>query len=262
MFLTAILLGIIEGMTEFIPVSSTGHLILFGEILGFQGPPGKVFEIVIQLGAIAAVCWLYRQKILQTATGFFRGRKSDMRFAMGLFAAFTPAMVFGALLHKTIKGVLFTPHNVSIALIVGGIAIILIEKFKPKAQHHAMEKFSLPLFFKIGLCQCLALIPGTSRSGATIMGAMLLGVDRKAATEFSFFLAIPTMLAAVLFDIYKNMDTLTLDGAQLIAAGFIAAFVSAMLVVRAVVAYVARHGFIPFALYRIALGALMLGLLG
>ncbi|MDX2028378.1 MAG: undecaprenyl-diphosphate phosphatase [Alphaproteobacteria bacterium] len=262
MFLIALLLGIIEGMTEFIPVSSTGHLILFGDILGFEGPPGKVFEIVIQLGAICAVCWLYRQKIFQTAAGVFKGKKTDMRFSLGIAAAFLPAMVLGALLHQTIKTVLFTPHNVSIALIVGGIAILLVERFKPRAKHHAMDKFSLPLCFKIGLCQCLALIPGTSRSGATIMGAMLLGVDRKAATEFSFFLAIPTLLAAVLFDIYKNWSTITLDGAQLIVVGFLAAFISAMLVVKAVIAYVARHGFTPFALYRITLGVLMLYLLG
>jgi undecaprenyl-diphosphatase len=257
----ALLLGIIEGLTEFIPVSSTGHLILFGDILGFEGPKGKVFEIVIQLGAIFAVCWLYRSKIISTTVGTLKRNKQDLRFAVGLFIAFIPAMILGALLHSYIKTVLFNPVNVSIALIVGGIIILLVEKFKPQPKIQKIDDFSLPLFLKIGLCQCLALIPGTSRSGATIIGALLLGVERKAAAEFSFFLAIPTMLAATTYDVYKNWENLSLDGVQLIAVGFISAFISAMLVVKFVIGFISKHGFAPFAIYRIILGTIMLFLL-
>jgi undecaprenyl-diphosphatase len=258
MLYIAIILGIIEGLTEFIPVSSTGHLILFGDILGFQGPPGKVFEIVIQLGAIFAICWLYRKKLTNTSIGFIKRNPNDIRFIAGILIAFTPAMLLGVLLHGYIKEVLFNPTNVSIALIIGGFIIILVEKIKPEAKFNEVEKFSLPLYFKIGLCQCIALIPGTSRSGATIIGAMMLGVDRRAAAEFSFFLAIPTMFAATVYDLYKNWSMLNFDDAQLIAAGFISAFLSAMLVVKIFVAYIKKHGFLPFAYYRIILGATML----
>lgn len=258
---TAFLLGIIEGLTEFIPVSSTGHLILFGDILGFQGPPGKTFEIVIQLGAILAVCWLYRQKLALTTIGMLHRNEQDWRFAGGIILAFLPAMIAGALFHDFIKSVLFNPINVSIVLIIGGVAILAIERLKPAARYHHIDSLTLPLCLKIGLCQCLALIPGTSRSGATIMGALLLKVDRKTAAEFSFFLAIPTMLAATVFDLYLNWSNLNFDSMQLIAVGFLTAFFSAMIVVRAVVAYVARYSFAPFAWYRIILGSLMLYLL-
>ena len=261
MLYIALILGIIEGLTEFIPVSSTGHLILFGDILGFKGPPGKVFEIVIQLGAIFAVCWLYRSKIISTTVGTLKRNPQDIKFAVGLFVAFIPAMILGALLHDYIKTVLFNPFNVSVALIVGGIIILLVEKLKPTTTKNKIEEFSLPLFFKIGLCQCLALIPGTSRSGATIIGALLLGVERKAAAEFSFFLAIPTMFAATAYDVYKNFENLSFDGMQIIAVGFIAAFISAILVVKFVIGFISKHGFAPFAIYRILLGAVMLYLL-
>ncbi|MGE3623020.1 MAG: undecaprenyl-diphosphate phosphatase [Bdellovibrionales bacterium] len=261
MFFLAALMGIIEGLTEFVPVSSTGHLILFGDVLGFEGPGSKTFEIVIQLGAILAVCWLFRAKLLTTAEGMVRQREKDWRFAIGILLAFLPSMLLGVVMYKTIKTVLFNPVNVAIMLIVGGVAILAVERLKPKPRYHNLDKLPLPLCLKIGLCQCLALIPGTSRSGATIIGALLLGVDRKTATEFSFFLAIPTMLAATVYDIYKNWSSLSLDDAQLIAAGFLAAFVTALLVVRKVVGYIERHGFAPFAYYRIALGAVMLVLL-
>ncbi|MEQ1789057.1 MAG: undecaprenyl-diphosphate phosphatase [Rickettsiales bacterium] len=261
MLFIALILGLIEGMTEFLPVSSTGHLILFGEILGFKGPPGKTFEIVIQLGAILAICWLYRAKLSSTTVGLINREAKDWRFAIGILLAFTPAMVLGALFHEVIKEHLFNPFSVSIALIIGGIIILLVERYKPKPRHQNIEDFSLALCFKIGLCQCLALIPGTSRSGATIIGALLLGADRKAATEFSFFLAIPTMFAATIFGIYDNWELLSFDNVQLIAVGFIAAFVSALLVVRWVVSYIAKHGFAPFAIYRIVLGTVMLYLL-
>lgn len=261
MLFIALLLGLIEGMTEFLPVSSTGHLILFGDILGFEGPPGKTFEIVIQLGAILAICVLYRSKLTDTAVGLVKREAKDWRFAMGILLAFLPAMLFGALFHEFIKEKLFNPHSVSIALIIGGIVILLVERLRPTPRYHSIEEFSLPLCLKIGLCQCLALIPGTSRSGATIIGALLLGADRKAATEFSFFLAIPTMFAATVFDLYNNWKFLSLDNIQIIAVGFIAAFISALIVVRWVVAYISKHGFTPFAIYRIILGSVMLYLL-
>lgn len=261
MLYIALILGIIEGLTEFIPVSSTGHLILFGDILGFEGPKGKVFEIVIQLGAIFAVCFLYRNKIISTTVGTLKRNPTDIKFASGIIIAFIPAMILGALLHEYIKTALFNPTSVSIALIVGGVIILLVEKFKPQPKIQRIEDISLPLFLKIGLCQCLALIPGTSRSGATIIGALLLGVERKAAAEFSFFLAIPTMFAATVYDVYKNWGNLSLDGVQIIAVGFIAAFLSAMLVVKFVIGFISKHGFAPFAIYRIILGTLMLVLL-
>lgn len=258
MLFTALLLGIIEGLTEFIPVSSTGHLILFGDLLGFQGPPGKVFEIVIQLGAILAILWLYRGKLFQITTGLAKREKAAWHFSMGILLAFLPAMALGALLHDFIKNVLFSVYNVSLALLIGGVAMLLIERYKPSPRLHGFDHIPLPVCFRIGLCQCLAMIPGVSRSGATILGAMLLGVERRAATEFSFFLAIPTMLAATAYDVFKNWDTLSADGAVLIAVGFASAFATALIVVRALVFYVTRHGFAPFACYRIALGGIML----
>lgn len=254
----AILLGIIEGMTEFLPVSSTGHLILLVDLLKFEGPKGKTFEIVIQLGAILAICWLFRQKIFSTAKGVISAEKKDLRFAGGILMAFLPAMFAGLAFHNFIKEKLFNPFNVSIALIVGGIVILLVERFKPRPVYKDLEELSLPLCLKIGIFQCLALVPGTSRSGATILGALLLGVDRKTAAEFSFFLAIPTMLAATVFEIYSNWAELSGDGIQLIAAGFIAAFISALFVVRWAMGYIERHGFTPFAWYRIILGCVML----
>lgn len=256
----ALLLGVVEGLTEFIPVSSTGHLILIVDLIGFQGPPGKVFEIAIQLGAILAVCWLYRARLLGVAVGLFSGG-DDLRFVRNILLAFLPAMVIGATAHGYIKSVLFSPWVVSVSLILGGLAILVIERNLKLAHHHNIERFPWTLAIGIGLCQAVAMIPGVSRSGATIMGALLLRVDRKAATEFSFFLAIPTMLAATVYDLWKNRGTLTADGVEIIALGFIAAFVAAMLVVRSVIAFISRHGFTPFAWYRIAIGSLMLLLL-
>jgi undecaprenyl-diphosphatase len=258
--LGAIFLGVVEGLTEFIPVSSTGHLILLVDLIGFQGPPGKVFEIVIQLGAILAVCWAYRAKLIGVAAGMFSD-PDDFRFVRNLLLAFIPAMVLGALLHGFIKSVLFSPWVVVVALIVGGIIILVIERNLPLARHHAPEKFPPWLSIVIGFCQALAMIPGVSRSGATIMGALLLKVDRKTATEFSFFLAIPTMLAATVYDIYKNRGALTVDSVEVIAVGFISAFICALIVVKGVIAFISRHGFVPFAWYRIALGLVMLLLL-
>jgi len=260
-WLHAAFLGVLEGLTEFIPVSSTGHLIAFVDILGFQGPPGRVFEVAIQLGAIFAVCFAYREKLATVVAGLFSGEAEAWRFGIAVVAAFVPAALIGALFHSAIKGLLFNPTVVAIALIVGGIAILVVERVKPAPAIHEIERFPLATALLIGVAQALALVPGVSRSGATIMSALLLRVDRKAATEFSFFLSIPTMLGATVYDIYKNRATLTLDGAALIAIGFVAAFIAAILTVRWVIGFVIRHGFAPFAWYRIALGLAMLALI-
>lgn len=259
--LEALLLGAVEGLTEFIPVSSTGHLILFGDLLGFQGPPGRVFEVVIQLGAILAVCWIYRGRLIDTAAGMLAGRDAAWRFALNILFGFLPAVVVGVLAHGFIKETLFNPYVVCTTLILGGLAILAIERLAPAPVVEEVDSFRFRLSLKIGLFQVLAMIPGVSRSGATIMGARLLGVGRAAATEFSFFLAIPTMLGATVYDLYKNHAGLTADGWLVIAAGFVAAFLAALLVVRRVIGFVSRHGFVPFAWYRIGLGTLMLGLL-
>ncbi|HEX9464937.1 MAG TPA: undecaprenyl-diphosphate phosphatase [Alphaproteobacteria bacterium] len=256
----AVLLGVVEGLTEFIPVSSTGHLILISDLIGFKGPEGKVFEIVIQLGAILAVCWLYRQKLIDVAIHLF-SNPDDFRFARNVLLAFIPAMVIGALAYSFIKSVLFSPWVVAVSLIVGGIAIFVIEAIHKKPRYHEIEKFPISTSIGIGLCQTVAMIPGVSRSGATIMGALLLGVDRKVATEFSFFLAIPTMLAATVYDLWKNRHGLDASGLDVIAIGFVVAFLSALPVVRAFVGFVSRHGFGPFAWYRIAVGTVMLVIL-
>ena len=259
-WLQVVLLGILEGLTEFIPVSSTGHLILMGAVLGFEGPPGRVFEIAIQLGAILAVVVLYFPKLFAVLVGLPRDPEAR-HFAIAVLLAFLPAAMLGVVAHGFIKSVLFSPWVVAVSLIVGGIAILVIERMRPVASIHAVEQLPLGRALAIGAVQCLAMIPGVSRSGATIMGALLLGVDRRTAAEFSFFLAIPTMFGATVYDLYKNRDSLTLDGGLIIALGFVAAFIAAMLVVRAVVGFVARHGFAPFAWYRIALGTLALVLL-
>ncbi|MBF0167075.1 MAG: undecaprenyl-diphosphate phosphatase [Alphaproteobacteria bacterium] len=257
--LLALLLGLVEGLTEFLPVSSTGHLILLGDLLGFQFP-GKTFEIVIQLGAILAVCVAYWKR-LWGAVIHVRSDAASRHFVTYILIAFLPAMIIGAVAYKYIRQLLDSPLTIAIVLIAGGIAILLIERLIKQPKVHAIEDFGLPLALKIGLFQCVSMIPGVSRSGATIMGALLMGVERKAAAEFSFFLAIPTMTAATAYKIYKDWAMLSFDGAGLIAIGFITAFLVALLVVKAAVAFVGRHGFAPFAWYRIGFGILMLGLL-
>jgi len=254
-WLHAVILGILEGMTEFIPVSSTGHLILLEEILGFRGPPGRVFEVAIQFGAILAICVLYFPRLLRQAMGLTND-PAARRFAIGILLAFLPAVVVGVLAHGVIKALLFSPWVVAVSLIVGGIAILLIEAIRPVPVYFSAERFPLPVAFTIGCCQVLAMIPGVSRSGATIMGALMLGANRKSAAEFSFFLAIPTMLGATVYDLYKNRGGLDESGITLIAIGFVFAFLSALLVVRALVAWVGQHGFTPFAWYRITAGTL------
>jgi undecaprenyl-diphosphatase len=258
--LQAIFLGIVEGLTEFIPVSSTGHLILLVDLLGFEGPPGKTFEIIIQLGAILAICWLYRAKLWSVVKGLPRDRQAQL-FTAKVSLAFLPAAVIGIMAHGFIKSVLFSPLVVASMLVIGGFLILIIERLPLKARTHSIDEMSLSLAVKVGFCQCLAMIPGTSRSGATIMGALLLGTDRKAATEFSFFLAIPTMLGATVYDLYKNWDALSMDNALIIGLGFIAAFLAAMTVVSRLIRFISNHGFAPFAYYRILIGGLMLLLL-
>ena len=258
----AVLLGVVEGLTEFIPVSSTGHLILLVDLLGFRGPPGRVFEIVIQLGAILAVCWTYRRRLLGLVSGL-PSEGSAQHFALILLIGFLPAAVVGAFAHGFIKSVLFSPWVVTISLLLGGLAILVIERLvvADQAVKPSVENIDYGRAFKIGLFQTLAMIPGVSRSGATIMGARLLGVDRPTAAEFSFFLAIPTMLGATVFDLYKNWANLDGSGTLVIVVGFVAAFLAGLLVVRTLVAFVSRHGFAPFAWYRIILGIAMLILL-
>jgi undecaprenyl-diphosphatase len=260
--LMAAFLGIVEGITEFLPVSSTGHLILVEDLLGFEGPPGKLFEIVIQLGAILSVCWLFRDKLMDVVRTLFRDRESQ-RFTVNITLAFLPAMVVGAFAYRFIKEVLFSPWVVAVALIVGGIAILIIERLPlvARARYDRIEDIPAANALKIGLFQCLSMIPGTSRAAATIMGALLVGVTRRAAAEFSFILAIPTMLAASVYDVYKNRATLTLDGLEVIAVGFVVAFLVALVAVKWMIAFISRHGFSPFAYYRIVVGAVMLAIL-
>ncbi|HCX14421.1 MAG TPA: undecaprenyl-diphosphatase [Rhodospirillaceae bacterium] len=259
-YLQAAFLGLVEGITEFLPVSSTGHLILLVDLLGFQGPPGALFEIVIQLGAILAVVWVYRTKIMSVFVGL-PTESSARRFTLNIFLAFLPAVVIGALSYDLIKSVLFSPWVVSTMLIVGGIAIIIIEKLQRQEHYHLPEEIPPIKALAIGLFQCTAMIPGVSRSGATIMGALLVGVERRAAAEFSFLLAIPTILAATAYDLYRNYESLTTDSIMLIAVGFITAFIVAMLVVRGVLVFISRHGYVPFAIYRIIVGTIMLAIL-
>lgn len=259
-YLTAALLGLVEGLTEFIPVSSTGHLILLVDLLGFAGPPGRVFEIAIQFGAILAICWLYRERFFRVAAGLFSDTEAQ-RFVVNILLGFLPAMVIGAMAHGFIKSVLFSPWVVSVMLIVGGFAILAIERWHPRPRVENVNQITPGLALKIGLAQCVAMIPGVSRSGATIMGSMLLGCGRAPATEFSFFLAVPTMLAATVYDLYKNWSALQFNDGPLIATGFVFAFLSAMLVVKTLIAFVSKNGFAPFAYYRIAVGTVMFAVL-
>lgn len=255
--LSAVLIGLLEGFTEFLPISSTGHIILAEELLGFEGPPGKLFEIVIQLGAILALVALYFGKLLEVAAAAPR-QPQARRFIGAILLAFLPAAVIGALGANYIKQYLFSPWVVAFSLILGGLAILAIERMIHRPRFFDIEKLPMPRALAIGFCQCLAMVPGVSRSGASIMGAMLLGVDRRTATEFSFFLAIPTMFGATAFDLYVSRAALDSQGVWLIAIGFTFAFIAAFAVVRRLVEYVSLNGFAPFAYYRIALGTLAL----
>lgn len=261
LWMQAVLLGMLEAATEFLPVSSTGHLILLSHVLGFEGIGADVFKVAIQLGAILAICVLYFTKLWGVLVGVLRREEGALRFAMAVLVAFFPAALLGAAFHSYIKAVLFDPVVVCVALVVGGFAILLAEKFQPKPKVFAVEEMGFMTSLKVGACQCLALVPGVSRSGATILGGLLMGLERKVATEFSFFLAIPTMFGATAYDLYKNRDALNVDDMQIIAIGFATTFVVALLVVKWAVGFIAKHGFAPFAYYRIVLGSLGLLLL-
>ena len=248
LFLKAVVLGVVEGLTEFLPISSTGHLILASELLDFNDERGQVFNIVIQTGAMLAVVWEYRAR-------FFR---VDVALYRNLVVAFIPAAVLGLLFSKYIKAYLFHAVPVALAFIVGGVIILLVEKksFQPRVEEAQAMTWLDAL--KVGAAQCFALVPGTSRSGATIIGGMLFGLSRKAATEFSFFLAVPTLVAAGLYDLWKHRDLLSASDVPVFAVGSVAAFVSAFVVVRWLIRYVATHDFKPFAWYRIAFGLVVL----
>lgn len=258
-FGVAALLGVVEGITEFLPISSTGHLILLVDLLGFSAPPGHVFEVVIQFGAILGVCWVYRKRLMELARSPFT--VSSRHLFLLLLLGFLPAAVIGFLAHRFIKSVLFNPWVVSIALVVGGVAIIVIERAIAGERFQKLDDVPLGAGLLIGLCQTLAMIPGTSRSGATIMGARVVGLSRGAAAEFSFLLAIPTMLAASAYDLYKNASQIDGQGTILMAVGFACALVTAILSVRWLISFVSSHSFSGFGWYRIVLGALMLALL-
>jgi undecaprenyl-diphosphatase len=253
----ALVLGIVEGLTEFIPVSSTGHLIIASSLLDFTDERAKVFAIAIQFGAVLAVCWAQREKLLTVSRGLTSDRTSQ-QFALNLLVAFMPAVVFGLLLHSTIKTYLFSPLTVAAALVVGGIVILWIEARAHRPRIRDIDEMRWTDALRIGLAQTLAMFPGVSRSGATIMGGMLFGLSRESATQFSFFLAIPTMFAATVYDLYKNWQILSVTDLPMFAVGFVAAFIAALLTVRALLAYVARHSFRPFAWYRIGFGGLIL----
>jgi undecaprenyl-diphosphatase len=249
----AAVLGVLEGMTEFLPVSSTGHLLLANHFLGFTSQ-GNVFEIVIQLGAILAVILLYFHRLWNVAITL-PTRAESRRFVLAVLLAFLPAVVIGIFAHDFIKQVLFaSPRLIAINLILGGIIILWAERRAHNPVVLEAEAMPLKTALGIGFFQCIAMVPGVSRSGATIIGALLLGVGRKAAAEFSFFLSMPTMIAAASYDLYKNHAALSESDLHLIAIGFAAAFIAALLVVKACVAFISTHGFKPFAWYRIALG--------
>lgn len=257
-FLKAFLLGVIEGITEFLPISSTGHLILIGDWINFPSHDAKVFEVVIQLGGILAVCWLFRIKIITLINGVLKSDPVAQRFAAMVMIAFLPAAIIGALFISNIKQLLFNTTVVASTLIIGGIIILWVEGRKKTVEITSIEQIGLKQAIAIGIAQCISMIPGTSRSGATIIGGMLSGVSRQAATEFSFFLAIPTMLGAAVYDASKNYHLLSIDDIWAIVFGFIAAFFSAIIVVNTLIQFVAKHSLNIFAWYRIILGIIIL----
>ncbi len=256
----ALLLGVVEGLTEFIPVSSTGHLIVLVDFFNVETPPGRVFEICIQLGAILAVCVAYWGRLWNKALGLF-GDPAARRFAIAILAAFAPAVVLGIVAGDVVREQLFRPEIVATMLILGGIAILFLEKFERPVKFADADSVDPFTALKIGVVQCLAFIPGVSRSGATIIGARMLGLSAVAAAEFSFFVAIPTMLGATAYAAYKARDDITADGAAMVAGGFVAAFVAALIVVKAVIGFISRRGLTPFAYYRIGFGLLIFALL-
>jgi len=258
LILKAFILGIVEGLTEFLPISSTGHLILAGDLLDFNDDKGKVFEIVIQVGAILAVCWEYRRKIASVIMGLPK-EPAAQKFTLNLIIAFIPLATLGLLFGKHIKAALFKPIPVALAFIIGAFVIMWAEKREHKIRVVEVEDLSPMDALKLGLAQAFALIPGTSRSGATIIGGLLFGLSRKAATEFSFFLAIPTLVIASIYDLYKHRELLDMaTDAPYFAVGLLAAFLSAILAIKGLLRYIMRHDFIVFAWYRIIFGLIVI----
>lgn len=256
LLLKAALLGIVEGLTEFLPVSSTGHLIIAADFIGFTGHNAKVFEVAIQLGAILGVAWDCRARLLRVATGLHSA--VERRFVLNLLIAFMPAAVVGLLFHREIKLYLFNPVTVAWALIAGGIAILVIERLPIRHRVSNLDAIDARAAFKIGLAQVASLIPGVSRAGATIMGGLIAGLHRTTATEFSFFLAMPIMVAATAFELYGNLDGMGSADLQAFAVGFIMSFITAVIVVKLFLRYVSNHDFTVFAWYRIIFGSLVL----
>ncbi|MBD8878446.1 undecaprenyl-diphosphate phosphatase [Roseibium polysiphoniae] len=257
--INALILGIVEGLTEFIPVSSTGHILLLGHFLDFEST-GKTFEVLIQLGAILAILTVYAARLWNLAMALPSDGKSR-RFVFGIFLAFLPAAVIGVMAHGFIKTVLFeSPALICTTLLVGGIILLWVDRLPLKPRYTDVMDYPLSLCFKIGLFQCLAMVPGVSRSGSTIAGSLLMGTDKRSAAEFSFFLAMPTMAGAFAYDLYKNRDVLSMNDAVIITIGFIASFVAGVFVVKGLLNFVTRHGFAPFAWWRIIVG--LLGFMG
>jgi undecaprenyl-diphosphatase len=259
LLLKAAILGVVEGLTEFLPISSTGHLILVGDLLNFNDERGKVFEIVIQFAAILAVCWEYRAKLASVGRGLTQKQEAAQRFVLNLAIAFLPLAVLGLLFGKAIKAHLFTPVPVATAFIVGGFIILWAEKRQHVTRIESVDDMQWRDALKMGLAQALALIPGTSRSGSTIIGGLFFGLSRKAATEFSFFLAIPTLTMATLYEVVKYRHEFHADDLGIFLVGSIASFVSAFIAVRGLLRYISRHDFTVFAWYRIAFGLVVLG---
>lgn len=256
---SALILGLIEGLTEFIPVSSTAHVLLAGHLLGFQSP-GNTFAVLIQLGAIMAILLIYARRLLDIALSLPTSAKAR-RFVLTVLLAFLPAALIGMLAHDFIKTILFeSPALMCVVLIVGGIILLLVDRMKFEPRYTDIMDYPPSLAFKIGLFQCLAMVPGTSRSGATIVGSLLMGTDKRSAAEFSFFLAMPTMLGAFTLDLFKNRNAIRFDDAAVIVIGFVAAFVTALFVVRSLLDFISSRGYAPFAWWRILVGTL--GLLG
>jgi undecaprenyl-diphosphatase len=254
--LKAVVLGIVEGLTEFIPVSSTGHLLLLEHFFGFDDDQfGKTFVVLIQLGAILAILSIYFAKLWRIFLGMFSD-PAARRFVIGVLLAFLPAAVIGAAAHGIIKGVLFNVWIVCTMLIVGGIILLIVDRIDFRPRYTEATEFTLPMYFGIGVFQCLAMIPGVSRSGATIVSAMFMGADKRSAAEFSFYLAMPTMAGAFAYDLLKNYKQMTADNTALVAVGFACSFVAGWIVVKSLLAYVSQHGFALFAWWRIVVGAL------
>ncbi|HLD76948.1 MAG TPA: undecaprenyl-diphosphate phosphatase [Rickettsiales bacterium] len=252
----AIISGVIEGLTEFIPVSSTAHLLIFSWLVDFNSVKNHLFEIVIQFGAILAVCFVYRKKIIMILTHL--RRKDSIHFEKNIILSFIPAAIVGVLFHDIIKEILFSPIIISVALIIGGLVIIIVDSKERKFKVNQIDQITNKQALILGFCQALAIVPGVSRSGVTIIGGILLKISRKTAAEFSFLMSIPIIMAASLFDLYKNFSELSVNNFHLILIGFFSSFFSAVFVIRWFIAYISKNDFVAFGIYRIVLGSIIL----